>query len=460
MAAEKRRRHRGEGSYYRKCSTAHGCPDPIDVPTSDGKTRRERPDHRKHCKAPWAHAVDLGIVGGARKRTVVTGRTKAECEARVAALKKKIAHGVAPDHQTVADWMAYWIDRVTTVRDGTKVSYRSKIDRYITPGVGHLKLQDLRPEHIEAWHDWMRTLDKRRTGKGRGDGPLSDTTIRQAHMILRSALADALTRGHVIRNVAAVVRAPAAADAPHEKLTADQAKAVLAAAATSRDLCRLVCALVLGVRQGEALALRWQDYTIDPTGWHTLIIDESVRSIDGKLVRTDVKSGSSHRRVPLPDAVRPIFAALRADSDPGEPYLFPGEGGGPTHPRRDWAAWGQALTRAGVPHVPLHGARGSAASLLADMGVPDWTIAEILGHASVTVTRRHYIEGTTERHTAALGGLVAALLPGVTPAEPEPWPDTLIDALTGLDPHATLDHLEQLGLISRSALAEVRRPAT
>ena len=448
---EKRRRHRGEGSYYRKCAPTYGCPDPVDVPTSDGKTRRERPEHRKLCRAPWAHAVDLGLIGGHRKRTVVTGRTKAECEARVTALKKKIAHGVTPDQQTVGDWLTHWIDRVSAVRAGTKPSYRSKIEVYLLPGLGHIKLQDLRPEHVEAWHDWMRTLDKSRTGKGRGTGPLSETTIRQAQMILRSALADALTRGHVIRNVAAIVRAPTAADNPHEQLTADQAKATLAAATTARELCRLVCALALGLRQGEALGLRWQDYTIDPTGWHALTVDEGVRHIDGKLVRTDVKSGSSHRRVPIPDAIRPIFAALRAESPAGESYIFPATTGGPSSPRRDWADWKTSLARAGVPPIPLHGARGSAASLLADMGVPDWTIAEILGHASVAVTRKHYIEGTTERHTAALGGLVAALLPGMTPAAPDPWPDALVAQLDGLDPHATLDRLEALGLVSRTA---------
>ena len=55
--------------------------------------------------------------------------------------------------------------------------------------------------------------------------------------------------------------------------------------------------------------------------------------------------------------------------------------------------------------------RTPAASLLADMGVPDWMIAEILGHSQVVITRKHYIEGTEERHQEALGGLVDALLP-------------------------------------------------
>ena len=403
-----RRRLADEGSYYRMCSAGTGCPDPQPV---EGENRTARPPH--DCHARWAYALDLGFVGGKRTRKVVVAKTKRECARKADDLRKKIALGVSPTAQTVGDWLDYWLAVVAPasgVRPTTIKGYQSKIDRYLRPALGHRKLQELTPEHVESLHTWMRTLDKSRT-PGQGTGPLSDTTIRQAHMVLRSALADALTRGKVMRNVAAVVRAPKAADHPHEKLPKADAKKVIKAATSERELCRLVCALVLGVRQGEALGLRWQDYQIIGES-HYLVVEEAIQRIGGKLIRTDVKSRASRRRLPLPEGVRPIFAAWREKTTDPTGYIFPGlSGQGPDDARRDWQAWRDSLARAGVNPSPLHGARGSAASLLADMGVPDWMIAEILGHSQVVITRKHYIEGTEERHAEALGGLVDALLP-------------------------------------------------
>jgi integrase len=135
---------------------------------------------------------------------------------------------------------------------------------------------------------------------------------------------------------------------------------------------------------------------------------EAVQRIDGQLQRTEVKSRASKRPVPIPDRMVPIFEAWRSVCD--DDYIFPGYAGGPCDPKRDWTMWSESLTRAGVAHVPLHGARGSAGSLLADMGVPDWRIAEILGHSSVTTTRRHYIQGTEDSHRLAIGNLLDNML--------------------------------------------------
>lgn len=407
MAAK--RRHKGENGSYRLCADKHGCPPPEVVIGSNGKPRRVRPEHSKYCKAPWAYAIDRGIVGGKRVRNVVTAKTKVDLLAKVDALKEKQSLGVNPNAQTVGDWLDYWIERVAPaagIRSTTLKGYRSKIDLYLKPAVGHVQIQGLTPDHVERLHDWMRTLRKERNpGKG---GPLSDTTIRQAHMVLQAALADALSRRKITYNPAKVVHAPRATQKHHEHIELDDAKAVLKAAASERELCRNVVSLALGLRQGEALGLRWVDYRHTGTDYW-LEVEEAVQRIDGKLVRTDVKSKASHRRVPIPERMVPIFEAWRALST--DAYIFPGRNGGPCDAKRDWKDWRESLARAGVDMVPLHGARASAASLLADMGVPDWRISQILGHSQVSITLRAYIRPVEESHRKAISGLIGELLP-------------------------------------------------
>lgn len=80
------------------------------------------------------------------------------------------------------------------------------------------------------------------------------------HRILSRALTVAVQRGHVPRHVAGLV--DPAAQKPSDLATAldlDEAAAVLAAAARVRGSARWTVALVLGLRQSEALALQRKD---------------------------------------------------------------------------------------------------------------------------------------------------------------------------------------------------------
>lgn len=86
---------------------------------------------------------------------------------------------------------------------------------------------------------------------------LSPSTVLKIHRILSRALRIAVRRGRVSRNVATLVDAPAVAPNEIEPLTREEARRILAAAATRRNGTRWSVALALGIRQGEALGLRW-----------------------------------------------------------------------------------------------------------------------------------------------------------------------------------------------------------
>ena len=71
-----KRRHRGESASYRQCADRWGCPPSSATIAANGKEVLRRPEHGKSCKAPWAYAIDGGMVGGRRQRKVITARTK------------------------------------------------------------------------------------------------------------------------------------------------------------------------------------------------------------------------------------------------------------------------------------------------------------------------------------------------------------------------------------------------
>ncbi|HEY0890480.1 MAG TPA: site-specific integrase [Nocardioides sp.] len=354
------RRLRGEGSVYQR--------------ESDGR---------------WVGVVDLGWVGGKRVRKTVTAKTLKELRPKFNALKKQIDQGVMADDATVETWMKHWMAEVAgkKVRPSTLNTYQTYIDKWIVPHLGKRRLDKLRPDHVRALYSVMEAEGK------------SDATRRQVHAILRRALVVAERDGRIASNPAAKVDAPPVGKGSHGKFTLPEAKKILDVLRKMDDeplgRARWAVALLAGLRQGEALGLRWTD--IDFTN-EVIQVRRAAQRIRGEGIQlVPLKSKSSERDVPM---VAPVLAALRAVTE-REGFVFGPDK--PKDPRRDWHEWRQLLERAEVPMLPLHAARATTASLLSEAGVPDKTIAEILGHSQVIITQKHYIHGDPEIHRAAMG---------------------------------------------------------
>lgn len=364
------RRGRGEGSVY------------------------QRGDNR------WVGVLNLGWAEGKRRRKVVYAATRREAVVKLGALQRDhLAGTLLATAPTVESWMRYWLDHVAVerVRVSTLAGYRSKADNYIVPQLGRHRLDQLRASHLRSLYAAMR------------DKGLSDATVRQTHAILHRALKVAVREERVRRNVAEQIDAPKVPKDRRTPLTVAQARQVLTAAKDTPLESRWYVALYLGLRQGEALGLRWVDVDLQ-TG--VLYVRQALQRVAGRgLVIVQPKSRTSHRAVPIPTIVGSRLAvhwaqhAARGGTLDG--YVWSRPDGSPIDPHADWKAWQQLLERAGVPHVALHAARNTAISLLMAAGVPDKVASEIVGHSTVQITRDIYQRGDPEQHRRAMAALEA-----------------------------------------------------
>ena len=94
-------------------------------------------------------------------------------------------------------------------------------------------------------------------------GGLSAGTIVKIHAILSSAYEIEVRRGNVARNPCRLVEPPRLPQPDKGALSTSQARAVLAAAKERRNAARWSVGLACGLRQGEALGLRWPFLDID-----------------------------------------------------------------------------------------------------------------------------------------------------------------------------------------------------
>lgn len=136
---------------------------------------------------------------------------------------------------------------------------------------------------------------------------MAPASTLQCHRILSRALKVAMQRGKVTRNVCTLVDAPSLVRSEVQPLTAREARCLLDAALDTRDAARWSVALSSGLRQGEALGLRWSDLDLDAG---TLTVRRALQRQRGQgLVFVEPKSRAGRRTIVLP---RPLREALRA----------------------------------------------------------------------------------------------------------------------------------------------------
>jgi integrase len=341
----------------------------------------------------WHGFVSMGKKeSGRRDRRHVSGARRTDVVAKVRAIEAKRDAGMveaAGRAPTVTERLDHWLDNIAArkVRARTLESYRSTVRLHLRPGIGHHRLDRLRPEHLERLYAAL------------ADKGLSPASILRAHRVLSRALRVASQRGRVARNVATLVDPPGV-KRPETALplSAQEARQVMAAAQTHRNAARWTVALAVGLRQSEALALRWSDVDLDNGA---LSVRRGLHRVSGHgLVYEEPKADRSRRTLALPaqlvDALRAHRAAqleeriaagqLWQDHD----LVFAQPNGRPIERKSDWRAWKSLLDEAGVREVRLHDGRHTAATLLLSEGVHPRVVMEVLGHAQMRTTTDTY----------------------------------------------------------------------
>src|SRR3954466_9931589 len=309
----------------------------------------------------WHGYASVGFtLEGKLDRRHVSSKIRGVVVAKVRELERRRDSGTvgATATPTVAWWLEHWLTTIAPrrVRQRTLESYESAVRLHLIAGIGRHRLDRLRPEHLDQLYTAL--LD---------DG-YSPASVLRHHRILSRALTVAVQRGHVPRNVAALVDPPPqrASDIA-TALDLGEARAVLEAAAHVRNAARWTVGLALGLRQSEALALQWKDF--DPLAG-TLTVRRSIHRVrGGGPIYEEPKTRRSQRTLALP---LPLVAARQHKAAQlGERMLAGSEwhdenlviahaNGRPIDKKSDYDDWAGLLEVAGVRHVRLH----TAATLL------------------------------------------------------------------------------------------------
>jgi len=365
----------------------------------------------------WRGAVSLGYdASGRRVRKKVSGRTRAEAVEKLRRLRQQVDTGIVPnDRLTVGAFLDRWlsVNVPGSVAESTEDDYNDTARLHLKPALGRKRLASLT----------VAELDKLWTAKR--EAGYSANSIRIMRTVLRRALGQAEREGVVARNVAALSSPPRIRAKEGRTLTVKQARQLLAAAAGDRIEVAVTVALAYGLRRGEVLGLHWS-----VVNWQagTLGVTHGVKRIKSRdhtsarktqLVVSELKTPKSRRTLALTPQITGKLQEQRARQaqlktaagalwqDHG--LVFTSEIGTPIDPDNFSHAFSRLCESAGLGHWHPHELRHSGASLMLAQGTPLHVVSEVLGHASIAITKDvygHLVEGDKRAAAESMSGLL------------------------------------------------------
>lgn len=377
----------------------------------------------------WHGWVTIGRDdNGKPVRRHVRGRTRGAVTERVTALENERANSsglaAANGRQTFGDWLDEWLVHIKRSRKPKTFSTYEALVRTHCQQLRDVKLHEVTVRQIDDLLDRVAST-------------VSPTTAGNLHRTLRAAFAIAVRRGLVSANPCRYATVPRVVHTEVQPLTIQEVHRLLAVATDDRNAARWSVALALGLRQGEALALKWDDIDLDSG---TLAVRRQLqrqpwehgctaaepqhrpalcpRRHSGGLRFDDTKSGAGRRALAIPPQMVPQLLSHRraqaaARLTMGSAWqdfdlVFPRPDGSPADPRSDHRAWKTLLARAGIRDARLHDARHTAATILLAQGVDGRVVMSLMGWSqAVLLTRyQHVIDSMRIDAAARVGSAI------------------------------------------------------
>jgi integrase len=260
-------------------------------------------------------------------------------------------------------------------------SYEHGMRKRVLPEIGGVRLSDVTRVDLQDLADrWL-------------SHGLDPSTIRNTLMPLRALFRRALSRGEIAVNPTAGLELPAVRGRRDRIATPEEAAALIVAAPEG-DRALWATAFYTGLRRGELMALRWEDFDLEVG----LIRVE--RAWDMREGLIEPKSRAGTRTVPIAAILREhlVAHALRSGRRAGLVFgrteVVPFEPTAVTD--RAATAWkrmnAERSTRelGPIPPISLHECRHTFASHMIAAGVNAKALSTYLGHSSITITLDRY----------------------------------------------------------------------
>ncbi len=326
---------------------------------------------------------------------------------------------VAADNRLkLADYIPMYLENAkNTLSPVVYEQYNRIFNIYVIPMLGHFKLKDIKPLHVQKFVNALENLEERTDGTPRR---LSPSTVRRYYTALQSVLHSAYKLGIIGTNPADSDRItlPKLEEQETDIFSAEDLNNMLACLDDEPLQFQLLIHLALntGCRRGELTGLKWSDIDYS-TGIVTVSRSNYKLTGDPEIKSKSTKTGKS-RKVMIPPYCIDILKRYKVqqaelqlslgDRWNGDNWIFIQADGKPMYPTTPTLQFTKFLKRNELPHMKFHALRHTSATLLLSNGTNIKNVAARLGHAQLKTTNR-YVHAIEEAEKEAANTLEAVL---------------------------------------------------
>lgn len=334
----------------------------------------------------WSVVIELKKVKGKRQQKWYTVKgNKKDAEKFLTEKLRELDTGTFIDSKNinVRQYFNFWYEQhcLNNLSPTTYESYRRNLDNYILEELGHIRLEDLKPMHLQSFYTKC-------SRKG-----LSNKTILYFHRIIHCALKQAMKWQFIIRNVADCVDTPKPEKYKPLVLNNKEITELINAIYNTDIYIPVVIAIYTGMRRGEILGLTWNNIDLEQG---TLKVVQALYPTKKGLIFSTPKTENSIRKISLPLTLINILKEYKIEQETiknrlGDNYnnlnlVCSQTDGNPIHPTRLNHKFKDLLAENNLPPIRFHDLRHSHASLLLKEHVEPKVISERLGHSNINIT--------------------------------------------------------------------------
>lgn len=309
---------------------------------------------------------------------------------------------------TLNDFIPQYLDTVKSRLSPTTYStYQRVIERLVSPMLGHLKMKDIKPVHIQEFIKQVSNLNKNNDER---QGKISASSVKRYLTVIQSIFKQAVKLDIIAIN-------PASADkltlqritAPKVEIFTKQETAEILSYLEKEDLqfqVLIQLAIMTGARRGELTALKFSDFdyttnkvTIERTAVKITNEPTQIKPPKDYEVRTIAVNQYCIDLVRLLKSEK-IKQAEKIGSQWHEnDWLFTQWNGEIMNPHTPTKQFSKFLKRHNLKHRKFHSLRHTSATLLLYGGVNIKQVQERLGHGDIETTNKylHYIAEADEQ---------------------------------------------------------------
>lgn len=214
-------------------------------------TIRQRKDGR------WEARYTIGRDAGTGKQIQksIYGATQKEVRQKLQQVCADINNGIfaEPSKLTVAKWFDIWLKEYNNnVKPYTMKAYREKVNLYIKPALGAIKLTSVSAPAIQKFINSLSTGDN-------DSRILAPKTVKCVHGVLHKGLQQAVILGYIRFNPADNCSLPKMQQKEIKPLEEDEIKRFLDVIKGNKFEYLFLVDLFTGLRQSEILGLTWDN---------------------------------------------------------------------------------------------------------------------------------------------------------------------------------------------------------